>query len=344
MVWQTLVLPYYIQSILHRSALLSAHIADIALNVSGITNGILYIFLRSNVDLTSIRPAVVPWSEERSLRTFDASNLTPVSSMSQKLTASMEEGSSYREQVENEMHEDILKSSLETVPPLLGEPGLDYTQPYHVHVYPPTTLAQHSNTALSRRSTQHKSKYSLYPATVQEMTHVIPRNTPRSSAEVSLRPPSPLFSRRHKRDWSEGTSASVPIGLRLSPVRDTYPGTVSPVLPLHHRQSSLQPGSVPPFYAHPGPRKHPPSKVSERSMDITIEYSGPQPGLWQHRAPNPVELPSPMQVRKENLALHRERSMKALPPIPRRSSQGIRLQADGRRRGRPEFRSAVIWI
>ncbi|MCJ1472939.1 hypothetical protein MMC13_001588 [Lambiella insularis] len=70
------VLPYYIQAIGHdRSSSQISQMADIVVNLAGILNALLHLFLRTNSYRIAIRSAKVPWSEKRALRLFGPNDL-----------------------------------------------------------------------------------------------------------------------------------------------------------------------------------------------------------------------------------------------------------------------------
>lgn len=283
--WQLLVLPYYIQSTLHQSTLLSARMAVVAFNLSGITNGILYMFLRANVDETAFRSVNTIWRDKSNLIMFGTRDQTSTFSMQQKPTEFLERQSSQKGQAVDGQTTDVPRCSTDLVSPLFDVHPRGHAQPTKARISPSRKLTIPPRSDSLRKKGQHKAKYSLYPAAAQEMSPVAPPRRLRSSAESSLRPPSPLFSHRHRRVFSSQTSASVPIGLRLSLFRASYAGTGSPTLSLHHRQSSLQSTLVPPSFSHPDCRRSSPSKFSERSMDISIAYAASlhrESEAWNH--------------------------------------------------------------
>jgi hypothetical protein len=208
--------------------------ATVVLNLSGLMNGLLQLFLRSNTATTSFGPKGGPWPVNkhdiklwgRNELGFDGHMMDPV----QKPDSPRAELASRAESQRNlicgpEKFEEAGLSEIGTspLPSPLGPNPLRSNA-----VVPPTPalIITPTPTAHSPSSHTRKQSYSLFPSALESPTalRMIPTN--RSGVESvydisdlsDLEPPPPLnFGRRgHRRESSVASSATVQIGLRIS--------------------------------------------------------------------------------------------------------------------------------
>lgn len=198
---------------------MSAQIAEIALNVSGIINLTMHIFLRSNADRLAIRGATTPWSEKRTMRVFGPSDLNMREHISYPVLwqAGEQDNNSFDAKSEKgsfKSTETSENDNFGTQTPLQHAvfPSPDPNRPFT----PPLKMSP------VRRVTRNSSAYTVFPTLASSQQAHLSTSTTFShfndEYEMPL-PPPPLFAMQHERNDSVQTrqsSATVQIGLRLS--------------------------------------------------------------------------------------------------------------------------------
>ncbi|KAL8789546.1 MAG: hypothetical protein Q9195_006773 [Heterodermia aff. obscurata] len=211
------VLPYYIQIATNTRAQMSAQIAEIALNVSGIINLTMHIFLRSNADRLAIRGAATPWSEKRTMRVFGPSDLNMREHISYPVLWQASEQDNASSDANSE------KSSFKSTE--TSDNNYFETPTQHA-VFPSPDPNRPFTPSLKmspvRRVTRNNSAYTVFPTLASSQQAHLSTSTTFShfndEYETPL-PPPPLFAKQHERSDSAQTrqsSATVQIGLRLS--------------------------------------------------------------------------------------------------------------------------------
>lgn len=214
---QALILPYYVQILIGTPAMRSAQVAQVALNVSGILNLIMHIFLRSNADRLAIRAVETPWSDKRTIRVFGPSDLNVQEHISypvlwneknlgpRSLTVTSEKAS--------------LHSGTESDYDAYSSSG-----PLQHIVFPsPKAKAYHPSMPSLKvvpmpQITRNNSSYALFPTAESTTAHMSSSTTYENDEgdwELPL-PPAPLFAHKYNRITSVESSQTVQIGLRLS--------------------------------------------------------------------------------------------------------------------------------
>ena len=198
---------------------MSAQIAEIALNISGIINLVMHIFLRSNADRLAIRGAATPWSEKRTMRVFGPSDLNIREHISYPVLWQAEE------QGNNSFDGKSEKGSLKSTE--ISDNGKSDTSMSLQHaVFPSPDPNRPFTPSLkmspARRVTRNNSAYTVFPTLASSQQAHLSTSTTFSNVndeyEMPL-PPPPLFAMKHERSDSAQTrqsSATVQIGLRLS--------------------------------------------------------------------------------------------------------------------------------
>ena len=198
---------------------MSAQIAEIALNISGIINLIMHIFLRSNADRLAIRGTATPWSEKRTMRVFGPSDLNMREHISYPVLWQADEQDNKSFDTKSE------KSSLgSTGTSDNHNSGTPMTLQHAVFPSPDPNRPCTPPLKMSpvRRVTRNNSAYTVFPTLASAQQAHLSTSTTFShfndEYEMPL-PPPPLFATHHERNDSAQTrqsSATVQIGLRLS--------------------------------------------------------------------------------------------------------------------------------
>lgn len=190
-----------------------------------------------------------PWSQKRRLRIFGPSDLDIKMHISSPILAQKSFSKSPAEFTgQSERSPDVLptlvpnrlnssKTRLQH-PNFSNEPPVPQTSP----------VEQRSRAMASQPATHNRSRYSVYPTSASATVRTSTSTTISQSTELPIQPPPP-FSQAHERGFSEQSSATVQIGLRLSylhralnPV-EQEPASPSLHLPLQLTSSS-RPSSV----------------------------------------------------------------------------------------------------
>ena len=201
-------------------------IAEVSLNITGIINLILHIFLRANADRLAIRAVETPWSDKRTIRVFGPSDLNIRDHISYPVLW---------HEADRDHNPFITKS--EKSSPLSAIASSDYdtwsaSGPLQHVVFPSPTAKSRADLRANRpltppltiepvrRLTRNNSSYGLFPRSASGSVHALPKPTLdlekiNDRSDLPL-PPAPLFAHKHDRSVSAQSSATVQIGLRLS--------------------------------------------------------------------------------------------------------------------------------
>ncbi|MCJ1419105.1 hypothetical protein MMC32_005458 [Xylographa parallela] len=316
---QVFLLPYYIQTVSHQDSHITSHMSDILLNLSGIFNAVLHLFLRTNSERIAIRSANARWSGNRALRIFGPNDLNLAAMISTPLLSGPEGSPTIQQHGEHDVQTRNMNAFWQ--PGLHGIPELPR---FSTFVESPSTQLADPNPPLPQtprlasptkppsQTSEPKPRYSVFP------THASLRRL--SWATISalsddgvVELPPPLFTQRHRRDVSEESSEMVQIGLRISNATgvrvDSTEDRVVSSDPMHLTTPA-------PIRDLKGKRKSPLSRrqPSEESLIIPRMYLQPRFPAPASRAPEPISrVPSLGSLDKEK---RQRRMMKSLPPIP----------------------------
>lgn len=297
--------------------------ATVVLNLSGLTNGILHLFLRSNTSTTSFGPRIgKPYEHgKHEIRIWGPNELvlnkqlaTPVSA--QRTPAELPGGSESRTNlIGPEKEQSINMDSLRSPPPV-GSPvryvPLDSNAVGDMRTIPRVNepISEPPPATSPKRVHVRKQSYSLFPTDPMSQLRTPSINTrqePTSIYDINeLQPPPAIFgsdsrAQGHRRDSSIMSSATVQIGLRISHAPSPSQGDmVEKPLPSTTYESN--------------PKRH----VLPLRLDTQTTSPLPSEPLslpaWSPRKPSPLntnnESPAQSPVRGSV-------SNKTLPPTPK---------------------------
>ncbi|KAI9709088.1 MAG: hypothetical protein M1820_003534 [Bogoriella megaspora] len=219
----SMVLPFYVQldGRIMAGNFTSSMVAGVVLTLNGMANGFLHLILRGNAARMAIMPIQTPWQQKRSFRLFGPNDLDRVLNISSPLNLIDQK----QLDIEGAFHEKDLDYDASPRPAIerLNSNELDQaiaannasasTWPLNrgMSSVPPTPPPK----GFSHKRNESKGNYSLFPTAASEALRPISTESEVESKN-ELKPPRPFFGRRHKRDSSAGSSATVQIGLRLS--------------------------------------------------------------------------------------------------------------------------------
>ncbi|KAL8829746.1 MAG: hypothetical protein Q9191_001839 [Dirinaria sp. TL-2023a] len=199
------------------SAMRTAQIAEVALNVTGIINLIMHVVLRSNADRLAIRSIETPWTDKRTMRVFGPSDLNIRQHISYPVLW----------QSDDEDHKSSINSEKATQvsPTDSNYDAYSASGPLHHIVFPSPevkpgpSLATPLKTSQTRRVTQNSASYRVFPdpqhAAIAHMSTSTTFSDVDDHTSLPL-PPAPLFATKHDRNISSQSGETVQIGLRLS--------------------------------------------------------------------------------------------------------------------------------
>ncbi|MCJ1312054.1 hypothetical protein MMC25_005728 [Agyrium rufum] len=315
----SLVVPYYIQIMCKINALRTPHMASIVLNLGGILNGLLYLFLRSNAERFAIRSKDTPWTTERAIRLFGPNDLTTGMQISSPVLFKRDASSERRYLSLNQ--DQIVPIPLLSLPTIrVPRSSILQPRPAFQQAPPPPhpTSAPLRNNSL--RPPVTKSRYSLFPTRGSERRPQLSWSTTRSSrSSQTIQLPDPLFARGHRRDDSAQTTETVQIGLRLSHAMPELPERTPST-----SSSSSSTYELPIQYNGPPPRH--PSPLAQTSSNTTVAQRGDtgsdngsssKPPLSTLPAnPHPTNNMCERLYAAASRTASSRRLMKSLPPVP----------------------------
>ena len=294
--------------------------------------GFLHLLLRTNADVTVIGP-VKAWVRSQ-WKFFSSSDVDMGAQMKMPVAMEGSLNTPRLTQGASEKYRELLS-------PVTLTQRLDTRSPRTAHSDSPLPVPP--KPMLSGGLTRNESiNYSAFPANNPQPQRSPINPSLEADADVLL-PPQPLFSRRHQRDSSNISSATVRIGLRLShgilPNGTEYVDAPCPDLPI---QSPNSPDSLTGY--RPSPLSQIALRESAESMELPIQFRpptpSPQPSPTQEHTINPHAPASPWPSRSTSLKNRRNGAqieqapwgdyrMKQLPPIPGRPTSDAFTVSDG---------------
>ena len=198
---------------------MTAQVAELALNISGIINLVMHIFLRSNADRLAIRGAQTPWTDKRNMRVFGPSDLNIRDHISYPVLwqAGDHDNDSF---IAKKLEKSTTNSTVHSDDGSYSPRG-----PLQHAVFPSPKSDQPSPSLKMspvRQPTRNNSVYSIFPTMASAQQAHMSTSTIFSNVNEEYEaplPPPPLFALKHDRTdsgESRQSSATVQIGLRLS--------------------------------------------------------------------------------------------------------------------------------
>ncbi|KAI9650036.1 hypothetical protein NHQ30_000049 [Ciborinia camelliae] len=243
------VIPYFASRISRHRDSKAAMIATVVLNLSGLMNGFLHLFLRSNTATTSFGPRGRSWpTNKHEIRIWGPNELAFNNHMMDPVPAAVSprsglgsRASSQKSLISISDKSDVISTTEMPVlqPPTYSPTKPNSMRPIAINPIPsasiPLTPTEHSPSEYTR-----KQSYSLFPAPALESpTLLLPPQMNRSAFEsvydisdlsYLAPPPSSHDSMGNRRRSSVASSATVQIGIRFSHAPPS-PG-IPEVLPL----------------------------------------------------------------------------------------------------------------
>lgn len=353
-----MILPFHIQGFLMNfdNDFTTMRLADIALTSSGVWIAFFHLFLRVNAQRMVIKPIGTPWEKRRKIRLFGPSDLEMNISAPMAKKMPEEELNYYAPEKQRiELPAATIKSPRDNAPLLRGDFGsplsAQTSEPANWPI--PADTNEMPVTPTAAQSSPHKrakSTYSLFPTKADEAPQLpatvfsptkadkgkqkasfksvwsTPSNgDTRSVTNVSdgmpwLQPPPALFSaRQHRRDSSQGSTATVQIGLRLS---------VAPAAIAAGDNAAMKRILTPPPRVEELLRKN--TESSEDSLNLPIQQpsSNATPSPGADSPPKPAtSTVTPASSSTYDNYIPRQGRNKVLPPTPTftRQMSGLRM-------------------
>ena len=279
-----------------RRAIISSKIAMVALNLTGLIPGILYIICRSKADWTMIQASERSWLSRKRVFEIPAPEMECCVHMDSPVSVQSDQSPTLRNDPEKSpIFPTIRKPLAKAIKTQHADRPIS-TPPCMTEVAPPSkvSLTHQSNISESR------VRYSLFP--IPPPLFSIHRDSVSTTfSEETIEAPKPLFADQRDLDrQSNVTSATVEIGLRLSyPARALDPIEQSPIVKApdspFRSPPPLQRSFSPPLITANSPFRSPPplyaSQCSNRSTPDpkTLFCSKPAP----HMSPPPIRTMKP---------------------------------------------------
>lgn len=325
---QALVVPFFARTTMQVNAIGTSQIAEVALNVRGIIHLILHIFLRSNADITAIRPLETGWSRRRHLRLFGPSDLEMTMHITSPVLLEKEEGRHFDDdnpKLVNDLRRfsraakyhsspsDAVATKLPTTTESKGDTKMEHPEPLRS---PPQVL-------LSPCTPRKGSNYSIFPTFRSAMLRSSMSTTFSQDNEEALQPPKSILPFSHKREFSEQSSATVQFMCRLSNLHEmqqhhlTSPAASSFRLPLYGTDpSGVESPPISPLSARPYVTSGTYHNVVILPIQTRLGYND----SLAHRSRSEYLNPGWLARRQSRSRSQQERlrctTMKVLPPNP----------------------------
>lgn len=316
---QSMIIPYYTQLIMLGDAIRVSKVAEVALNITGIVPAILRVLLRSNANWTMIQ-AAENYGRKKSQSKARVTDLD----IYDHITSPVSVHTWDTQTLLNDREKKAVKSFEPATPAAVVGPqssqmkqanGLQSPPPSAVPITPPTQIEpmQHEN--------PNRTNYSIFPTHASQMVRQSVSTT-FSQGDDDIEPPRPLFACSHKRDYSDQSSATVQIGMRLSNLPHSSGLVESPTGPSMPRFLN----SVDSPYGSPQVAERVfllPESPKSPLNDITILPIHPNMARTPSQSVSPRgDLLSPSwllrntsRISSKNQRRQRD-TMKSLPPIP----------------------------
>ncbi|KAL9003995.1 MAG: hypothetical protein Q9188_003180 [Gyalolechia gomerana] len=323
-----LIIPFFAQQTTRVDAIVTAQIAEVALNVLGVIHLVLHVFLRANADRTAIRPMESTWTQKRGLRLFGPSDLEMTMHITSPVLWEKDDERRFDDDNHKLMH-DLRRFSrvARYVSSPTVEPDTSFSQfkaqkeaetlQYVKSTTPPAQVL------LSPLTPPNGSNYSIFPTFSSAMLRNSMSTTFSQDSEEVLQPPQTKLPWSRGQEFSEQSSATVRIGCRLSNLHGSqYYGQSSPTassfrLPLYGTDKTID--ESPPI-SPLGGRRNASSGASPDMMVLPLQTNRNQYG--EHIRKSRTVLSTTMrhsrcQSRSRSQHEHyRGLTMKALPPLP----------------------------
>ncbi len=331
------MLPFFVSEVRRANSNVTPKMAGIVLNLFGLVMGFLHLLLRSNADVTAIRPLTATWAQTRRWRFFGSSDLDMGAQM--KTPVAMERSLSTHRMTrsQNEKYRQLFS-------PDIQQPTSDIRSVRSANSVPEPPVPPKS--ALQAGLARKKSiNYSVFPANNPHAKKPSANALCEGEDDVVLLPPQPLFIRRHQRESSNISSATVQIGLRLShgilPPGTEMVDASAVHLPIQSPNSPHSSSSRRPWRLSQQSTRD----SSAQSMDLPIQFKPPTPSPQhspmqeQHPIKSPQTPASPWPMISASLKNRRNGAqiiqepggdyrMKSLPPIPGRPISEVMTVSD----------------
>ncbi|CAG8959594.1 hypothetical protein HYFRA_00001496 [Hymenoscyphus fraxineus] len=306
------VIPWFASLVTDNGGLKQAMIGTVVVNLSGLINGLLHLFLRANTASTSFGRSGSNDVKKHEIRIWGPNELvflnhqtmSPVSTFQDRLDSRAglvgdEKGSIMS------MDSSVSSNFTKFAP----------TSRFNEKVYPSVTESEIPTYNEPTREHATKPSYSLFPVETapENNTLGVPkmRQDPTSIYDITdLAAPPKIFSRGHGRNPSIISTATVQIGLRLSHAPESNDSTIPFGLP-----STT-------YEATPAPKFLAPSPLKLVTQDVA--HSRPQSPLRLANSTSPrlnstsVKLNSTSpRLSPKSTTLNYQTSTKTLPPTPR---------------------------
>ncbi|KAL8729983.1 MAG: hypothetical protein Q9181_004819 [Wetmoreana brouardii] len=325
-----LVIPFFILKTMRRDRLVAFQIAEVALNLLGIINLLLHIFLRSNADRAAIRPMESTCSRKRPLRVFGSRDLE--TTMHNTSPLPLEKEVEHRHDSENDKlatdphaacaNRAKCLSSSDTevgISSPQGHNGIN-DQEYRCLVWTDKV----SRVGVTSWPHHKGSNYSIFPTFSSAMLRNSMSTTFSQDYAESLQPPKPVLPSLHTRDISEHSSATVQIGFRLSALnatqqRPTFPSPAASAVRLSIHSTSGSLADSPPI-SPMSTRLNVPSTASQEATNLPIQTNATTDNERLCRSIMNYFIPDRVGRRpshsRSQLDQRQRMTMKALPPNP----------------------------
>ncbi|KAL8748435.1 MAG: hypothetical protein Q9184_007305 [Pyrenodesmia sp. 2 TL-2023] len=320
-----LVIPFFARTTMRKPAIEASQVAEIALNVLGIIHLIFHVFLRSNANVTAIRPRPGACAKKHRSRVFGASDPDRIMHITSPVLSRKEKDNPF----DNDNHKlmkDLrrfshaakyqspslatdTRTSPPTVPKSPAKPGLC------------KSVQSAPKLVLSPCTPRKSSNYSIFPTFRSAMLRNSTSTTFSEDNEEVPPLPNPLLPFSHKREFSEQSSATVHFMYRLSNTNGASPPPISPTsssfrVPLYGTDGTgIESPPISPMSA--------PTAMGGGSQDtivLPIQTVLDQDGNRWRRSRSGYLSPGWLGRRKSRSRSQQERyrrmTMKSLPPDP----------------------------
>ena len=357
------VLPFWARVALRRSINDAARIATIALNIFGLLTGLLYLILRSNSSKMAFRPNAATWEKKQEWRLFGCPALGPGKHITNpvgserrgtlhEVVLPSKEKSGFEARTTISRHQTN-PASTQTTCTVLASPPFHGTLPESAISKPPpsssssyrappipnaTDLLPTSNSTIQNPPQMLRSQspsqscsqanYTFFPDGSASAPMIENDQSESLDPEPIVQPP-PLLYSHHRRNFSNVSSATVQIGMRLSTrteeneVEERIDRTVTyPSVPSHSKKNYWKDLSQRSLDVLPRPLEVKNWSRDSSPLEILFRLNSNEelPSEAAHITPltrtKPLEdLVSPTR-RVLSWRKFRNAKMKSLPPVP----------------------------
>lgn len=251
-----------------KGELKTAMMATVVLNLSGLMNGLLHLFLRSNTSTTSFGPKHGRhWAPDKhEIRLWGPNELAFTNHLADPVSGPRSPDSFSSEMVRSESQTNLVgveKISMDSIfSPPFDAPGTKSSPSPSTAQMKKLPALNEASKESERSSKYHsrKQSYSLFPIEATKSPSR-PNDTMVSIYDIADLAPPPKIQfggKSHKRDSSVVSSATVQIGLRLSHAPDCEPESTLPLPSTTYNPKNF-------------------STISKNSLLLPIAYGPPMP-------------------------------------------------------------------